>query len=65
MPCQSMLKRPALKIAISRFHDCPESTKFVIKNHIIYCIPIGVVLKYVKIASGDIDKYPGMFGASE
>ena len=65
MPWKSIQKRTTLKMAISRFHDCPKSTEFATKNHIEDRTPIGAALKYVKIAFGDIDVYPRMVGTSE
>jgi len=58
-------KRMALKMAISRFHDCAESADFAIRNQIQERIPMGASLKYVKIAFGEIDVYPRMVGTSE
>jgi 3'(2'), 5'-bisphosphate nucleotidase len=52
-------------MAISRFHDHPDSEVFAQVNAIAERRPMGAALKYGRMAIGQIDVYPRMVGTSE
>lgn len=54
-----------LRMAISRFHDHPDTTSFAHANEVKVTVPIGAALKYGRLAMGEIDVYPRIVGTSE
>lgn len=54
-----------MRMAVSRFHDGPDSDTFARDNGVSERIPIGSALKFAYAASGQIEVYPRMQGSSE
>lgn len=63
--CLKHPRREGLLMAISRFHDHPDSACFAELNNVQNCLPIGAALKYGRLAMGEIDVYPRLVGTSE
>lgn len=53
------------RMAVSRFHNHPDTKIFAQTNRILECIPIGSALKYGRLAMGEFDVYPRLVGSSE
>lgn len=64
VPKQSM-RSSVLRMAVSRFHDSPESDLFANKNNVIEKIVVGANLKYIQMILGNLDVYPRFVGTSE
>jgi 3'(2'), 5'-bisphosphate nucleotidase len=58
-------KSQNLSMAVSRFHDTPELEIFGNENNVSERIPLGSVLKYCRVAMGEIDVAPRLVGTSE
>jgi 3'(2'), 5'-bisphosphate nucleotidase len=58
-------KSQNLRMAVSRFHDTPELDIFAEKNNVAERVPLGSVLKYCRMAMGDLDVVPRLVGTSE
>jgi len=52
-------------MAVSRFHDPPDTELFAEENKITERIPIGSAIKYGRLAIGEVDVYPRFVGTSE
>ena len=63
--CRTSPKNYRLRMAVSRFHDHPDSEIFAKMNCVEERIPIGAALKYGRLAMGEIDVYPRLVGTSE
>ena len=63
--CNALPRSAGLTMAISRFHDHPDSKRFAQANQVEVTVPIGAALKYGCLAMGEIDVYPRMVGTSE
>ena len=63
--CRLNPRSKQLKMAVSRFHDHPDTELFAEENQITERIAIGSALKYGRLALGEIDVYPRFVGTSE
>lgn len=63
--CGVTPKSKQLKMAVSNFHDHPDSEVFAQANQVAVSIPIGSALKYGRLAAGEVDVYPRLVGTSE
>lgn len=54
-----------MKMAISRFHDHEDVSKFGNDNGINIRVPVGSALKYGLLATGEVDVFPRLVGSSE
>lgn len=64
-PCDAVSRSTGLRMAISRFHDHPDTQSLAKANQVEVIVPIGAALKYGRLAMGEIDFYPRMVGTSE
>lgn len=62
---QAAPKVAALRMAVSRFHDHPDTQIFAQAHNISECVPMGAALKYGRLAVGEVDVYPRLVGCSE
>lgn len=58
-------KHSFLRMAVSRFHDNPDTQGFANDNKISAYVPLGAALKYGRLAASEIDVYPRLVGTSE
>ncbi len=56
---------PAVRMAVSRFHDHPDVDVFVSQNGIDQRVAIGSALKYGLLAAAEVDVFPRLVGSSE
>jgi 3'(2'), 5'-bisphosphate nucleotidase len=56
---------PALRMAVSRFHDHPDVDVFIAQNGIGQRVAIGSALKYCLLAAAEVDVFPRLVGSSE
>lgn len=62
---KQLTKSPIVKMAISRFHNHPDTAVFANENKITDLKAIGSSLKYGRLILGEIDVYPRLVGTSE
>lgn len=63
--CRISPKSGGMRMAVSRFHDHPDSETFAEMNRVAERIPLGAALKYGRLAMGRVDVYPRLVGTSE
>ena len=63
--CGVAPKSDRLRMAVSRFHDHPDTGVFARSNDVASTIPIGAALKYGRLAAAEVDVYLRLVGTAE
>lgn len=63
--CQPAGKSVTCRMAVSRFHDHPDTDVFAVANDISNKVAIGSALKYGRLATAEVDIFPRLVGSSE